>query len=367
MKNMKILVVGPSDRQARGGISSVIRGMREAALRNSKATLSFFSSFADGNKLYRVAYCLWKFILYICVVWKYDIVHIHMAANGSAYRKAAYGKVAVLFRKKVVIHIHSGRYWDFYEGLSKGRKKYLKAALAKASFVFLLSETQKKEYESVIGLKNAVVLPNGVDCEQFEGIYKERGNSSQSLLFLGRLGERKGTYDLFEVLKEMQNEGQYVHCTMAGDGEVEYFRHKVKEAGLEDCIQILGWVGETERKELLKSASILVLPSYSEGFPMAILEAMAAGKAIVATFVGAIPEVIEDGKNGFLVNPGDKKALQQALDCLLLDRELCLQMGSYNHEKVKSTYSQEKTHRRLYDYYLQTMQKAKEGGDMHGE
>lgn len=99
---------------------------------------------------------------------------------------------------------------------------------------------------------------------------------------------------------------------MAGDGEVEQVRARVAERGLEDRVAVLGWVDGEKKLELLRNAAAVVLPSYHEGLPMAILEGMAAGKAIISTTVGAIPEVVTGG-NGTLVEPGDVIALAQAL------------------------------------------------------
>ncbi len=100
---------------------------------------------------------------------------------------------------------------------------------------------------------------------------------------------------------------------MAGDGDIDRCKQIVEEKNLKSNIFIVGWADFDKKLELLKKSSVLVLPSYNEGLPMAILEGMACGKAIISTTVGAIQEVVKKKKNGILIEPGDVEKLSEAL------------------------------------------------------
>ena len=169
---------------------------------------------------------------------------------------------------------------------------------------------------------------------------------------LGRLGERKGTYDLVAAAEAALGKNPELRFCLAGDGEVERARAIVKEKGLEGNIDVVGWVNGEEKLRRLHEAATLVLPSYHEGLPMAILEAMAAGKAIISTNVGAIPEVVGDG-NGILVEPGDVPALTQALLRCSADGEALARMSANNREKAEGVFSIRRTHEALAEYYRQ--------------
>ena len=115
-----------------------------------------------------------------------------------------------------------------------------------------------------------------------------------------------------------------------------------------------GWISAGEKLERLKHVSTVVLPSYNEGLPISILEGMAAGKAIVTTAVGAIPEVIAD-ENGILVEPGNISALAKGLLRCSGDSEMLRSMSIKNREKAKNIYNIQKMHEKLAEYYRQVM------------
>lgn len=180
-------------------------------------------------------------------------------------------------------------------------------------------------------------------------------------MMLGRLGERKGTYDLIAAVERAVRLNPALTVCLAGDGEVEKVRALVKEKGLEKNITVPGWIGQAEKLRRLRDAATVVLPSCHEGLPMAILEGMAAGKAIISTTVGAIPEVVGP-ENGILVEPGDVPALSDALLRCSGSTELLAGMARRNREKAEQIFGVRRMHLRLTEYYKQVM----EGGVRHG-
>lgn len=125
----------------------------------------------------------------------------------------------------------------------------------------------------------------------------------------------------------------------------------VNEAQLGEQVTFAGWVKGKQKQELLQNARILLLPSRHEGMPMSILEAMAYGEAVVSTRVGGIPEVVEEGGSGFLIEPDDEPSLYRTIQRLLDDRGLAERMGRRGREIVKEKFDLEQIHRQLYALY----------------
>ena len=215
--------------------------------------------------------------------------------------------------------------------------------------VFLLDKKNK-----AIGVAHCAALNNCVDTDKYGRIHEQNQNVPHQLLFLGRVLPHKGVYDLLEVLRRLREDGKPVRCIIAGDGETDKVRALAASYGLQELIQIPGWVDDEGKLELLGKSTALILPSYREGLPMAILEAMAAGKAIISTSIAAIPEVVEEGVNGWLFQPGDLDALYQILVNFRKNQELCLEMGRKNYEKARSRYSSSKLLEDLYHHYCRT-------------
>ena len=142
------------------------------------------------------------------------------------------------------------------------------------------------------------------------------------IVFLGRLGPRKGVPELLEALSDPRLRDRTWRATVAGDGDVESYRDRAAELGLDERIVFPGWVGTEAVHEILADTHVLVLPSHAEGLPMSVLEAFAAGVPVVCTPVGGMPEVVVDGGNGLLVPPGHAGSLAEAILRLLEDESL---------------------------------------------
>lgn len=350
MEKKKILVVGPSDTGSKGGMATVIGDIRSSRLLQEQFDLELYSSFIDGSFPVRMAYCLLRYLRFLPICGKYDLFHIHMAAKGSFYRKRLYLRAAKARGKKVIVHIHGSEIMKFYRSLNAKKQKEFCDTLQAADLVLVLSDWWKAEFERECGLKNCAVLNNGIHTDTYAAACSDVAAHRNEFVVLGRLGERKGTYDLIEAVRRAAKQNPSLRILLAGDGEIERVRALVKEYGLEEQIEVVGWAGPEKKLELLRRSAALLLPSYNEGLPMAILEAMASGRAIVSTTVGAIPEVIGE-ENGILIAPGDTKALSEAILTLSGDPERLKRMSEANLLKVRRDYSIEGIHKKLLAYY----------------
>lgn len=358
---MKVLVIGPSDRGSRGGMAAVARGIRESGLLNREFEIDVFPSYIDGNLLVRLLYSIFGCLRFLRIYRKYDLFHINTAERGSTFRKSFYLRRVKKAGKKAIIHIHGAEYLEFCDGLGPWGKRFVENFLRGADLVLALSEGWKRELEERFHLDNCRTLNNGVDVSEFS---KAAGNAEanrNSFLFLGRLGARKGVYDLIEAAESAVRENPELRICIAGDGEVERVRRLVGEKGLERHVTVLGWIDGAQKMECLKNAATVVLPSYNEGLPVSILEGMAAGKAIIGTPVGAVPEVVGE-ENGILVKPGDISGLAQALLRCSSDLDLLKDMSCRNMEKAERIFDVGIMHERLADYYRQAAGEGERSG-----
>jgi len=144
---------------------------------------------------------------------------------------------------------------------------------------------------------------------------------------------------LIQAIEELVKRGDTrVRLLLVGQGPLEAdLRQSAVEYGLCDRVQILGYSNEVS--DLLSAIDIFVLPSLSEGLPLALLEAAAAGRPLIATEVGGVPEIVDDGVNGLLVPPRDPKSLANAVQSLSHDPERRIKMGEAARKKVEANWS----------------------------
>lgn len=247
------------------------------------------------------------------------LVHTHMTVRGSAVRKALLCMLAKLLGVPTIMHMHGADFGPFFSALGPIWKIALRAALRQARYIVVLGAAWRDFLVSEVGVESeriAIVL-NGVPrpvCG--DGL---RCPGPVRLLFLGRLGDRKGVPDLVEALASPAMRERSWTATIAGDGEVDRFRGEVARRGLSDRVALPGWVDRPTTSKLLGQADILVLPSHHEAMPIAVVEALAFGVAVVTTPVGSVPEFLSDGVNARLVPPGAPATLADALARLIDD------------------------------------------------
>jgi glycosyltransferase involved in cell wall biosynthesis len=173
-------------------------------------------------------------------------------------------------------------------------------------------------------------LPDGVDAAP---------RAPARILFLGRLGHAKGTYDLLQAVHLLLARHPDIELVLVGDGDAAAAHQAAQKLGLGAHVVLPGWVAGAAKAQLLANATVFVLPSYAEGLPMSLLEAMAAGLAVIASAVGGIPEIVTDGIEGRLVEPGDVPALAHALDRVLSDCAVRARMGRAGRAKAESAFA----------------------------
>jgi len=333
---LNIFMVG-ENKKLKGGISSVVNTYFNSNL-IKEYNINYQSSYSGKNIFIDFFKAVLIFIYFLSLK-KVDIVHVHSASGGSFYRKSIFVLISSFFRKKIIFHIHSGKFSDFYylESNILG-KFYIKKILCSATIIIVVSEGLKKNLEKIIKCKNKLkIVPNPI---KFPRLYRDKKNnffydaSPVKILFMGRLEKNKGIYDLIEAAEKIISHEQNVQFVLCGNGDIKKIISIVEKKGIKKYFKIPGCVEDKEK--YFKEANIFVLPSYFEGVPISILEAASYSLPIVATNVGGIPDVIDNGESGFLVNPGEIKALENKILKLIRSNKLRNKMGKIAYFKAKN-------------------------------
>ncbi|MEA5593108.1 glycosyltransferase family 4 protein [Rivularia sp. UHCC 0363] len=328
MSKLNILILGANLEQ-NGGIATVEKLMLKHAA--DGVEFQHITSHDEGSILHRIKVFIKAFtlLLWNLLTNKVDIIHVHVSDGGSLVRKAIIALTAVIFNKPFLIHAHGAEFHVTYAKLPKLTQLVLSKIFRCCDNFIVLSKTWKEYYVNKLGLneKQVVVLPNPTELPA--QIPNRTNNSSIKLGFFGRVGSRKGTFDLIKAFAKMpESLKAHSELIIAGDGDIEEARKLIESLNLINHIQLLGWIDSQTRDKLLADINVFVLPSYNEGLPMALLEAMGWGLPVIVTPVGGIPELITSTENGLLVTPGDIQQLSEAMQELIEKESLRICLGN---------------------------------------
>jgi glycosyltransferase involved in cell wall biosynthesis len=260
------------------------------------------------------------------------IVHIHGTARGSLYRKSLCLLVAWACRRPAIIQIHSGPpdIERFDAGIGPLRRRAFGVALRTARRRLAVSSGSAATMGRIFG-PAFEVMPNLAPTVPETAIVDGPGGGDPGILYVGGFENPvKGGEMLADVVERLAPELPDVDFALAGPGDAPT-RLRELEARRPN-VRWLGWLDEEAKRRALVTHPVFVLPSHSEGLPVALLEAMSWGRAIVATDVGGVTDVVEPGKEAIVVAPGDPAALEEALRELVGDEARRRRVGTAARE-----------------------------------
>ncbi len=280
-----------------------------------------------------------------------DLIHIHFSERGSTIRKFILVWLILVFRKPFILHSHGAAYKEFFSSLPRFFQWLVANTFRKCDFFIALSESWKMYFVDSFRLapKKALVLYNPVQLP--EDVPKRAGKEHVTFVFLGRIGKRggaldvasnnlpkqdKGAFDLiraFAMLPESQIKKS--RLILAGNGEIDSAQSLVDSLKITSQVSIYSWLDPAQRDDILSNADVFVLPSYHEGLPMSMLEAMAWALPVIVTPVGGIPEVVSHQQNGLLIQPGNLAEIASEMQKLILDEELRIRLGTAARKSVE--------------------------------
>lgn len=330
----KVLVISES-LLGKGGVVSVVKALAKAS-----APFYHLSSTCPKSFIHKILTFIKSIILlpHYILIKKIKIVHIHTAAHGSFFRKSILGVEAKIMGAELIYHIHGSSFVPFYEKYNY--MKWINRSLNCANLIIVLSDSWRAFFEGLVEDKNKICILNNI-IPLPEIIKDEKANelNSISFLFLGLIGDRKGVFDLLDVVVNNKEAFESkIKFHIGGNGETDKLESIIREKELETIVTFEGWVDSSLKVSLLSNCDVYVLPSYNEGLPISILESMSYGLPIISTNVGGIEEVVHHGVNGFIVNPGNKEQLEEAIFRFINDHTLIESMGSKSKEIVVPFY-----------------------------
>lgn len=304
----KVLFLGVS-MKTKGGMAAVLVSYRKYI-----EGMKFVPTWRLGGKAVKAWYAVQAMVRtwWLC---QFDrsirIVHIHGAANASFYRCRMFIGLVQRYGKKVILHEHAADFVEFYDAATD--KAGIVSTINSCDCLIVLSESWRRYFSSIgveedkIRVLNNIVLPPVAANVRHD-------DGKLHLLYMGEISNRKGAFDLLKAVSDNKDYFKDKLILRMGGNEVDGdVRTYIREHGLERFVSYEGWISGQKKTDCLTWADVYILPSYNEGLPIAILEAMSYSHPVISTSVGGIPEVVKDGGNGMLVRPGNSMEIADAI------------------------------------------------------
>lgn len=367
-----VLVVGPSLGQV-GGVSTFIEILNTSTVITEKyriLRLDTTRSVQDLGLENRISltnlnYLARQIVQFIVMNLreKPALVHVQVTSGLAFWKSAIFIILGKIFGAGTVAHLHGGMFDKYYASCRPWVKKWIGRVFASSDIVVALSEKWRQFLITEVGgeLKVEIVL-NPVDnlfAEAMEAKQSAADTGKKDILFLGSLGKRKGVFDILQAAPAIFEKHPDARIVFAGAeesrGEKQQIDELCREKKLDEKVAFIGEVTGKEKVNLFQSAMIYVLPSYGENLPFSLLEAMSLGLPVVTTPVGAIPEIVKDGENGFLVKPGDVHALASSVNRLLSDEPMRRAMSAANRARIKADFMPDDSMKQMDKVYHQVL------------
>lgn len=281
-----------------------------------------------------------KFVFLL--IYKRPDTTLIFSANGpSVYEKGSMVLIARMFGIKTLLALRGGQLINEVNQSNKLRK-FLILVLRKSDYIICQGSFWKDFFEELVGFQHIkfLVIPNWIDLSTYSYHPIKPYDEGVTLLFMGWLQEDKGVYDIIEAIRQPFNKP--LHLVFMGDGGARKELEKMTSTLPNNCkVSFTGWLHGKHKMQYLSKADIFILPSYAEGLPNSLMEAMVSGVASIATNVGAVKELIINGETGILIHVKDPIGLREALRILIDNVDLRRHIVVQARKKIENNHSLE--------------------------
>lgn len=342
MMKKRVCMIVPNP-MVKGGIAAVVNGYRGSQLEKDYE-ITYVESYKDGSKFEKLmkGVCSYFRFAGVLLFHKPDVVHIHSSFGPSFYRKMPFIYMASWANIPIVNHIHGADFDNFYVNASEAKKEKIKKVYNKCSLLIALSDEWKVRLSQIVPNEKITIIENYSTLHEDALKQRLKRECNNTVLFLGELGKRKGCYDIPDVIQRVKQSVPDVKFILAGAGS-EVDENAIKQLIYDKDVKkntfFPGWVRGKEKDALLRDADVFFLPSYNEGMPMAVLDAMGYGLPVVSSNVGGIPKIVHDGENGACCTPGDVEKFANIIIELLLNKRIRESAENASWKIVKDGYS----------------------------
>jgi len=336
---MKILLLTPG---GTGGVNTQVRLLRNSLIKTGHDSRLFLTTRPSGAS---ILFSLVNIPFFIVQTLKFkpDICYIPLASNGSFYRKTTFAAILRISKIPYAIHIHGGGFKEFYEGLGKVRKRLAKWLFRSADHIFLLHSGQRNLCDRI--LENSKepeisILPNGIEIQEPTSTYKApKASCVFEFIFIGDVTARKGVDSLIQLNEFLRVNNIRIKFVGKIHEDIEVKRSAFSSQNLTQ-FDFLGALPHSAAMKLLAHSHLLILPSRVENFPNVILEAFSLGVPVLASRVGAIPEIISSGVNGWLLPFGevDESSVRVGIELVIAEKSQLSEISKRAKSEVSSKF-----------------------------
>lgn len=320
------------------------------------------------NKIVKYLKLIWQVNKQL-LIFRPDLCYLTPTSHGVGfYKDTLIIFIVKLFGVKVIYHFHN-------KGISNKQDRFIDNLLYRTVFrnshLILLSNRLYPDVQKYVKETAVHYCPCGIPEKTLQSkirqgpcedgiskssdpvyVHEEASNGTCEILFLSHLVESKGVFVLIQALQIIKSRGHAFHCIIIG-GESDItelnLKNKIAELGLTDYLVVAGNKYGEEKQKAFKKADIFVHPTFNDCMPLVIIEAMQYSIPVVSTIEGAIPDLVEDGVNGFLVPQKDAKELANKLEVLIRNPELRTRMGANSRAKYEREFTLDRFEKRMVE------------------
>lgn len=342
MNFVMVLVVATSHK-TRGGITAVVNAHKQGKQWN-RYNCKWIETHIDCSRLQSIWYLLKAIVSYAVLLPKASIVHIHLSEPTSALRKLFFFFFANILKKKILVHFHAFSPDSTIRGKFSWIYKYI---FRHSTRVIVLSQKWKKDVYDTFQNDNIEVIYNPCTSKVSTMFYAKE----KKILFAGTINERKGYADLIKAFAMIAAKYPDWKVVFAGNGEINQGKEWAEKLNIAPQCEFLGWISNEEKDKVFKQSTIFCLPSYAEGFPMAVLDAWSYGLPVITTPVGGIPDIAVDKKNMLLFEAGNIEHLAECIELLITDLELFQKLEKASFDFSKNEFNVDRINQQIESMY----------------
>ena len=348
-----------------GGIENVVDTLINSALKNTY-TFKIFDTFRTADpkrKTFEKAQFAFK-LAFLCgsflLSYKPALVHIHFCSNNDFFKHAICLLMSRIFGTKTIFHLHGGSFDKFYFDSSPLTRMIVHFVFRTPHRVIALSEYWAKFLSDFVPAERVRVVNNPIDCNKFSCLSNLKKDETKcKILLLGSVGKRKGHFDALKALPIVLKKYPNVILLFAGPdeffGATDELKFIVDQYRLFEKVFFLGPITGKYKIDMLHSCSMMILPSHGENMPISVMEGMAAKLPVITSDVGALPELLENGRLGMLIKAGDYEALARNIIQLIESPQLAATLSEKAYNKVAAQYDIKKISADIDELYKEIM------------
>lgn len=338
----KLLMIGPNP-NGKGGISKVLSIWINNKF-NEAINFDLIFTTKDNTKI-KFFYLLYNLFKFFIKIHNSECVYIHTASFNSFYRKSIFILVAKIYKKKIFLHIHPNYFFTFITKSAGLKKQYINTILRRVDTFIVLTNEMKKNIKTLFPQKKIYVLRNAVDFDEFK-YHDKKERYENKILFLGWYVREKGIYELADAIDILNKKGSNISLELYGTKSSNKLKNYIIGKNIKN-IHIGGWISGEKKVEVLKKCTAIALPSFTEGIPNVILEAMAAKAPIITTNRGGLKEILIDRENAIICEYGNSNDLSEKIELLINDKKLRLRIAENAFVTAKQKFSVKKIKKEL--------------------